>query len=157
MRSVNPLILASIALDVLLLDQLSKYLVIRSMPLNTEKVLLPFFSLAHVRNTGAAFGMFNDSNRAFIVLTFAILTLLAFLHRRLAAEGRLTAVGVACLWGGALGNLADRFRLGGVTDFLDFHWGVHHWHTFNVADSAITAGVSLMFLQNLLRARKDRP
>jgi signal peptidase II len=61
---------------------------------------------------------------------------------------------VACLWGGALGNLADRLRRGAVLDFLDFHWGVHHWPAFNVADSSITVGVALMFLQNIARARK---
>lgn len=150
-----PLILAA---DVAAVDQLSKWLVERAIPLHDVRPVLPFFNLTHVLNTGASFGMFQDSNRAFIGVTVLILAILAVLHRRLAAEGPLTRTGLALLWGGAVGNLVDRLRVGAVIDFLDFHWGAHHWPAFNVADSAITVGVGLVFLQNLRRGRdQDLP
>jgi signal peptidase II len=147
-------LLSAVAAGILILDQVSKGMVHGWVPLYSAARFGPFFNLTHVLNTGASFSMFPDANRAFIGLTIVILAVLAVLHRRLAGEGALTAFGVACLWGGALGNLADRLRRGAVVDFLDFHLGVHHWPAFNVADSAITVGVALMFLQNIARARK---
>jgi signal peptidase II len=101
-----------------------------------------------VRNTGAAFGILPNNNVFFIGLTLTILLVLAFLHRRLAAQGRWSAWGIAFLWGGALGNLADRVFHGSVTDFLAFFWRQWHWPTFNVADSAICIGISLLFLES---------
>ncbi|MBK8872106.1 MAG: signal peptidase II [Elusimicrobia bacterium] len=140
-----------IVLSVLATDQISKIVVENRMPLGHTIPILPFFSLSHVQNTGAAFGMFADSNGAFIVLTVVILALLAKMHRELAGQGTWAAVGVLLVWGGAVGNLVDRIRTGAVTDFLDFYWRGWHWPAFNVADSAITVGVTLLFVQNLFK------
>jgi signal peptidase II len=138
-------------LTVLVIDQISKIVVENQMPLGHAIPILPFFSLTHVQNTGAAFGMFADSNRAFIVLTLVLLALLAKMHRDLAGQGKWASVGVLLVWGGAVGNLVDRIRVGAVTDFLDFYWRGWHWPAFNVADSAITVGVTLLFVQNLFK------
>lgn len=146
---------AVLAVDVLILDQATKWSVEKNLALYTVKPLLPFFNLTHVLNTGASFGMFQDSNRAFIGVTLAILVLLVLYRRRLAAEGPLTVYGLALICGGAAGNLIDRLRVSAVIDFLDFYWGNHHWPAFNVADSAICAGVGLMFLQNLYGRKEN--
>jgi signal peptidase II len=135
-------------LGILLLDQASKISVEKFLPLGQTVPLLPFFALTHVQNTGAAFGLFPRSNWIFVGLTLAILGLLLKMHRELAAQGALARLGLALVWGGALGNLADRLRRGAVTDFLDVYWKGWHWPAFNVADSAITVGVSLLLIQN---------
>ncbi len=148
-------ILISAAAALLIVDQWTKRLVFTHLEPGAVKPVLPFFNLTHVLNTGASFGMFQDSNRAFIGMTVLILVVLAFLHRRIEREGRWSSLGLALLWGGALGNLVDRIRMGAVVDFLDFHWAENHFPSFNAADSAITVGVALMFLQNLIRARNQ--
>ncbi len=140
------LLFFSIAACVLLLDQVTKILVIRLIPLYSSVPVTPFFSLTHVQNTGAAFGMFQNANVFFIVSTLIILVILGFAHRHIAEQGKWGVVGLGFLWGGALGNLADRLRLGCVTDFLDVYYKNFHWYTFNVADSAITVSICLMFL-----------
>ncbi len=140
----------TLAAGILILDQSTKQMIIQSMPLNTTRPVLPFFSLTHVRNTGAAFGIFPDGNLFFIVAGFLILAGLVFFHKRLVSHSAFGAVGVSCLWGGALGNLVDRIKQGSVTDFLDFYAGRWHWPAFNVADSAICVGVFLLFLDSLL-------
>ena len=117
---MKPAHFAATAGGVFLLDQATKLLVRRAIPLNSGVTVAPFFSLTHVQNTGAAFGIAQDGNLFFIATTIIILTVLGFLHRRLAAQGRWTALGLPLLWGGALGNLVDRLRVGAVVDFLDF-------------------------------------
>ncbi|MBL0058624.1 MAG: signal peptidase II [Elusimicrobia bacterium] len=138
----------AVLLGILLLDQASKILVEKLLPLGQSVTLLPFFALTHVQNTGAAFGLFPQSNGVFVGLTLAILGLLLKMHRELAAQGILARLGLALVWGGALGNLGDRLRRGAVTDFLDVYWKGWHWPAFNVADSAITVGVSFLLIQN---------
>jgi signal peptidase II len=140
----------STVLSVLFLDQTSKIVLENLLPLGHSVPVLPFFALTHVQNTGAAFGIFAQSNKLFIGLTVVILALLVKMHKELAAQGAWARVGIAFVWGGALGNLVDRIRNGAVTDFLDVYWKTWHWPAFNVADSAITVGVSLLLLQNFL-------
>ena len=135
---------------ILFLDQVSKVVVERLLPLSHSVPLLPCFALTHVQNTGAAFGIFAQSNKLFIGLTVVILALLVKMHKELTTQGAWARVGIAFVWGGALGNLVDRLRNGAVTDFLDVYWKSWHWPAFNVADSAITVGVSLLLLQNFL-------
>ena len=69
-------------------------------------------------------------------------------------EGTRFVVAIALIFGGAVGNLLDRLRLGAVVDFLDFYWAGHHWPAFNVADSAITVGVGLFLIAHLLQFRR---
>jgi len=140
-------------LAVLSLDQASKILVEKFLPLGHSIFVLPIFALTHVQNTGAAFGVLAHSNRLFIGLTVIILALLVKMHKDLTAQGAWARVGIAFVWGGALGNMADRLRNGAVTDFLDVFWKTWHWPAFNVADSAITVGVCLLLIQNVLGAR----
>ena len=139
---------------VFLLDRFTKQLVVQRLPLHDEIPIAPFFSLVHVRNTGAAFGIFSGANTAFIVLTVIVLGALTIYRRSWLGSGPVALAGLALLWGGALGNLVDRVTLGSVTDFLDFYWRGWHWPAFNVADAAICVGVGLMVIDGLLARRE---
>ncbi len=104
--------------------------------------LLPFLSIANTRNKGVAFGLGGDISAVLIGVTVALLVgLLVYLATR-SGEQRLVWLSGALLVGGALGNLADRVRDGAVIDFIDLPL----WPTFNLADTAIVAGVLLLFL-----------
>jgi signal peptidase II len=140
-----------VAIAVLAADQATKAAVERTMALHETVPLLPFFSLTHVRNSGAAFGLLAAAPAGvrlplfFVVTALAAWALVAFL-RRTAAERRWLVGGLGGILGGALGNLVCRARYGAVVDFLDLHWAGWHWPAFNVADSAITVGVAIVLL-----------
>jgi len=138
------------ALFVLVLDQWTKWMVEVHLPPLTSHNLIPgLLDLTHVRNTGVAFGMFatHGSSIGTTALTlvglFALAIVLWYFWRTPRAD-RLLLCALALVLGGAVGNLVDRIARGGVTDFIDVFVGNHHWHTFNVADSAITVGLVLM-------------
>ncbi|WP_457675546.1 signal peptidase II [Thiolapillus sp.] len=138
-----------LALAILVLDQLSKAWMLWTFQPYEVVPVLPVFNLTLVFNEGAAFSFLSNAGGwqrwFFIGLTSVIsLGLLLWLMRLRPGE-RLTGVALAMILGGALGNLVDRVRLGKVVDFLDFHWQGWHWPAFNLADSAITLGVALMF------------
>lgn len=153
---MNPLVPA-LAAGILLLDQITKSLVMRKMLLNDSIPLLPFFSLTYVRNTGAAFGILPGANAFFIVIMIVVLALLSLSHRKFARRDAWMATGLGLLWGGALGNLLDRIRFGSVTDFLDFYWRGWHWPVFNVADSAICVGIFFLAIRDLSQSHRQEP
>ncbi len=135
------------ALAVLILDQVTKAIVLRTMAVHTAiPVIDGFFNLVHVRNRGMAFGIFNrlQGELGFYLLVAATLGAIAVLITwvvRLPAEETTFLLGLSLVMGGALGNLTDRLRHREVVDFLDFHLGPYHWPAFNTADTAITAGI----------------
>lgn len=141
---------AALTLGVLVLDQVVKAALRISIPFGHEIPLLPIFSLVHVQNTGAAFGILPRSNLFFIAVSILILALLAKLGRELSAQGSWARAGLPLVWAGALGNLIDRLRHGAVTDFLDVHWRGWHWPAFNVADSAISVGIACLVIQHFV-------
>jgi len=140
----------AVSLAVVILDQLTKAIVAARIPLHTTIPVIPgFFDLTHVRNTGAAFGLFATMNGAFrgmflnAVAFLVFLAVLAYALRTPLAETRLQSA-LTLILGGAVGNLIDRLRYGSVTDFLRFYVQRYEWPSFNVADSAITVGVLLL-------------
>lgn len=144
---------------IIILDQLTKLLILQYLPLHSSLEIIPgFFNLVHVRNPGGAFSIFAGANSAlrqglFMGLTVFIVIVLLFAYRKLRPEDRWTRTSYALIVGGALGNLVDRLRFGGeVIDFLDCYVGAYHWPAFNAADSAITAG-ALMLVVTLLRGK----
>ncbi|GBD20764.1 Lipoprotein signal peptidase [bacterium HR28] len=143
MRTRGWEIVASVAAVVLLVDQISKALVLAYLAPGgpvSEVVLIPrILRLFYVENTGAAFGLFQGKNPLLALLALAVVVVLAVWFRALVASWP-GAVALGLQLGGALGNLVDRFRHGFVVDFIDFSF----WPTFNVADSAITIGVLLL-------------
>lgn len=146
------------ALAVLVLDQVSKQLVLRAIPVHQAfDVIDGFFSLVHVKNRGMAFGFMNRPGfeMGFYLLTLVTILALLFLvfwFMRLKAEERKMTLSLSLIAGGAMGNLVDRVRLGEVIDFLDFYIGSLHWPAFNVADSAITVGTFWLALQLLFQS-----
>lgn len=141
-----------ISLLIFAADQATKFLAKSFLfPFRTITVL-PFFNIVYVENTGSAFGMFKSLGNVFFI-GFSILAAGAvtyFIIRE--KEHRLA---LSFILGGALGNLADRILHGAVIDFLDFHWGRHHWPAFNVADSALTIGITLVMAGTFLALRKS--
>ncbi len=139
---------------VYILDLVTKVMVRTTMAEGAEIKILPVFSLTHVKNTGVAFGLFQNKNTLLALLGFCVVTAIGLLSYRLRREDRFVSLVLAGVVGGALGNLTDRFFYGRVTDFLDFHVASFYWPVFNVADSAICVGAFLLIGQNLFRKAK---
>lgn len=140
------------------LDQLTKVYIEKSFSLHeTVKVIPNFFNITSVRNQGAAFGFLADSSFRepfFISISLiAGLAILWYIHH-LPADQKNFTLPLALIFAGAMGNLIDRVRLGEVIDFIDVHWYGHHWPAFNVADSAISVGVGLLFFFMWLHEKK---
>lgn len=158
-KAKGPYLLLSLL--VLVADQWSKWLVERHLPLHQPKEIIPgLLNLTHVQNTGVAFGMFaaNGNSRGTLILTvlgMVALTVVGIYFWRTSIRDRLMLTSLALILGGAVGNLMDRVATGSVTDFIDAYVGTYHWHTFNVADSAITIGICLMALEIILAGRKS--
>ncbi|MFA5976477.1 MAG: signal peptidase II [Elusimicrobiota bacterium] len=128
---------------VILLDRLSKWWVMSRFQLGESRVLTHYFWLTYVQNTGTAFGMFQENNKALLIFSIVILGVLLYGARGLSERGGLwSALGVALVLGGAVGNMIDRIHYGRVIDFLDFRI----WPVFNVADSAITLGACALMI-----------
>lgn len=143
----------ALSLTVFIVDQATKYFVRTGIAPFDIIHVLPVLNLVHVENTGSAFGMFKAlGNTFFIVMASGASLLVAFLMVK--DPGNRTAFSL--ILGGAAGNLTDRIMYGHVVDFLDLHAGNLHWPAFNVADSALTAGIILMLLQSIIQLRKGQ-
>jgi signal peptidase II len=147
-----------LSLAVMLADQITKQLVIRSLERFESYPLMPQLNLVHMHNTGAAFSMMSSLSPVFFVLlgVGVSIGILVWLRRHPVGE-KLVAAGLSLILGGALGNVIDRVRLGHVTDFIDFYLGDWHFAAFNVADSAITVGAGLLILDMVLQSRRKQP
>ncbi len=143
----------SVALLVMLLDQLSKHLVGLYLQGTQPVAVFPGLNLVLVHNPGAAFGLLSEAGGwqrwFFIVLSGIIMLLLGCWLCTLHSGQRCLAAGLSLILGGAAGNLCDRIRLGEVVDFIDVYYRSWHWPAFNVADSAICLGVALLLLDML--------
>ncbi len=143
----------------IILDQASKWLLARSLPLEgTRDLVKGFLRLWHVRNSGAVWGFFQGHDGGLVpkvitALAIAALLVVLVFFLRAASHERLELFAYTFILGGATGNIIDRLRLGHVVDFLDVYAGSWHWPTFNVADSCITIGVLLLAL-SLLKGGK---
>ena len=133
---------------IVLLDQATKYLARTYInPLESIE-LLPILNLVSVRNQGAAFGMFRSlGNNFFIAISFAAILFMLWVIVTAKEDYRIFSL----LAGGAIGNLIDRLTLGYVVDFIDFTISGHHWPAFNVADSALTIGITFMLITLVIK------
>jgi signal peptidase II len=142
----------AMALVVLALDQWSKWQVETHLPRGSVREVIPgFLNLTHVKNTGVAFGLFASGGDLFRTVLLSLLGLVALgivahYFRRTPSADRWLLTALGLILGGAVGNITDRVVAGEVTDFIDAYVGTYHWHTFNVADSAISIGIFLMIL-----------
>lgn len=144
----------------LVLDIVTKILILRFLPEGASKTVVPgLVNLTHVQNPGVAFGLLNSLGSAGppILIGAGLVALLVVVvyFKQTASGDKLLLWALALILGGALGNLLDRIATGSVTDFVDVYFRTHHWHTFNVADSAISVGIGLMLL-DLVQERSSR-
>jgi signal peptidase II len=153
--------LGLIVLVVLALDQATKYLISTQLSLGDSITVIPgFFHLTLVRNSGMAFGLLSAAAipyKPFLVTFLSIVALgaVAIYAVSSPANERLSQFALAFILGGAAGNIIDRTRLGYVVDFIDVFYRGSHWPAFNVADSAICAGVALLLIDTLLRPARS--
>ena len=113
--------------------------------------IFPFLNLVLVWNRGISFGMFGGGALPpWLLAAVALAVTLALVIWLRKVDTRLLAVAIGLVIGGALGNVADRFRFGAVADFVDPHWGDYHWPAFNLADAAIFVGVMILLIDALL-------
>ncbi len=134
---------------VVLCDQISKALIVAHLPLHDQIAIVQgFFNLTHIHNPGGAFGFMAGLDAAwrtviFLVISSAAVGLVLYFYAKTPQSYSWLTAGFALIFGGAIGNLIDRFRFGIVIDFLDFYVADWHWPAFNLADSAITVGVGI--------------
>jgi signal peptidase II len=140
---------------IILLDQLSKGLILRYLPFNkTIPVIKGFFNITHVLNPGGAFGLMANLSPImrsiiFLFISSVAVGLIFYFYKKTPTHHSWLAAAFALIFGGAIGNLIDRIRFGMVIDFLDFYVGNLHWPAFNIADSAISTGIGI-FLYHLI-------
>jgi len=149
----------AIALVLVLADQFTKILVLGSFALGEGKEMTGFFNLVRVHNAGAAFSFLAGASGwqrwFFTALGLVAAVVIVWMLKNHPGQ-RLFCFALACILGGAVGNVIDRVLYGYVVDFLDFHWAGMHFPAFNVADSAITVGAACLILDELLRVRRAR-
>ncbi len=129
-----------IACGIIILDQITKFLALKFLPLNTPvPIIKNFLNLTLVRNRGAAFGLFQNQLFWFVLVSFFAIGLILYTLKS-KTHSFLLKLCLSLILGGAAGNLIDRMRLGCVIDFLD----LRVWPVFNLADSMITVAAVLL-------------
>jgi len=154
-----------LALLIIVSDQLTKTLIIGSFELGDSHTVTSFFNIVRVHNAGAAFSFLADASgwqRWFFVGLGLVATVAIVWMLKSHGGQRLFSLALSLILGGALGNVIDRLLHGHVIDFLQFHWDWlapifpgGYFPSFNIADSAITAGAVLLILDELLRVRRS--
>jgi signal peptidase II len=149
------LVFIGLALGIVIVDQLTKaWLVANLSPGETMTVIGDWVRLVFSQNSGALFGLFRDNAALFGLASLVVVGLIVAYHARAATSLYLT-VTLGFLLGGAIGNMIDRLRLGYVVDFVDVGIGPTRFYTFNVADSAISLAILLLFLAAIRPALVD--
>ena len=147
-----------LAFIILLIDQFTKVLIVGYYHLGDSTYVTSFFNVVRAHNSGAAFSFLAGASGwqrwFFTIVGFIAAAVIIWMLRSHAGQ-RLFSFAMACILGGAIGNVIDRMAHGYVIDFLDFHWHGMHFPAFNVADSAITLGAICLILDELLRVRKS--
>ena len=149
-----------LALIILIVDQFTKILILGYYQLGNSTTVTRFFDIVRAHNSGAAFSFLRDASGwqrwLFTGIGVAAAVFIVWMLRSHAGQ-KLFSFALACILGGAIGNVVDRLLHGYVVDFLLFHWGTRwYFPAFNVADSAITIGAIGLILDELLRVRRSK-
>ncbi len=148
-----------LALILLIADQFTKVLILGYYRLGDATYVTSFFNVVRVHNTGAAFSFLAGASGwqrwFFTAIGLAAAAFIIWMLRSHAGQ-KLFSFAMACILGGAIGNVVDRTLHGYVVDFLDFHYRNWHFPAFNIADSAITIGAICLVLDELLRVRRGK-
>jgi signal peptidase II len=140
---------------IIITDQITKAIILKSMPLYHSVPVIPgFFNITHIHNPGGAFGFLANQSSNLRAVVFLLISALAvglifWFYKNTPKTHPWLATAFAMIFGGAIGNLIDRIRFGKVVDFLDVYLGHLHWPAFNVADSAIVIGI-VIFIFHLI-------
>ncbi len=150
-------LLLLMSLIIIILDQITKYIVRHNLHLYDQKKVFDFWNWTLAFNKGAAFSLFAEQGgwqRIFFgVLAVCVsVGLVYYILNKLYTF--TVGIAVSFILGGALGNLVDRILFGQVTDFIDWHIKTHHWPAFNVADAFITVGVALILIEQVFFTKK---
>ena len=148
----------ALAILIMVLDQLSKVLILGAFELGEATPVASFFNLVRVHNSGAAFSFLGGASgwqRWFFSGVGVVATVFIVYLLKAHPAQKLFCLALACILGGAVGNVIDRLLYGHVIDFLDFHWAGWHFPAFNLADSAITLGAICLIADELLRVRRS--
>ena len=148
-----------IALCVVVIDQLTKYVVLNYVLSEYVAIVLtPFFAVVRAWNTGVSFSMFNNwgINGVYILSGVALIIVTVLLIWLKNEHNKVIQLALGFIIGGALGNVIDRIRLGAVFDFLDFYVGEYHWPAFNMADSFICVGAFIIVIHGIISNNLDK-
>ncbi len=146
------LFLVVIVIAVIVIDQVTKQFIIDHVPFGESvspiPALSPFFQITYIHNTGAAFGFLPQGGDLFLIIELVVVVILIGFYPRIAAQERLTRLGIALVIGGALGNATDRITHGAVIDFIHYQIPGVISNVSNLADHAIVIGVIVIFVQS---------
>lgn len=134
------------------IDQITKYLIRKNLSPHEVIKILPGLNIVHVSNTGAAFGILRGAGNLFFI-GISVIAIAVILYLLIKEKRHLLPYSL--ILGGAIGNLIDRITIGHVTDFIDLYVGRFHWPAFNVADSSLTVGIIILFIE-ILRTDKKK-
>ncbi len=147
-----------LTLVLVVLDQISKWIVNQTIAINESVVVIPgFFSLSHVRNTGAAFGILSNQRWIFMVFTAVVIAVGVFLLASRRVRNRWGIFSLALIMGGGIGNMIDRVFLGEVVDFFAFNFWGYQFAVFNVADIFVCCGTFVLAFYVFLSKDFDSP
>jgi signal peptidase II len=148
-----------LALAIFIADQFTKVLILGYYRLGDSTYVASFFNIVRAHNTGAAFSFLATASGwqrwFFTVIGIAAAVFIVWMLRSHAGQ-KLFSFALACILGGAVGNVVDRLLHGYVVDFVQVHWRGWYFPAFNVADSAITVGAAFLILDELRRVRRAR-
>lgn len=148
------LVLFAVVMNLVLADAVIKELAAGYLKGAAAVSVIPgLFNLAYVENRGCAWGMFQGQVWPLAIFGVVALAFLIWRRKSVFGSGRLPAIAEPLLYAGIIGNLIDRLFRGYVIDMFDFHWGIHHFPCFNLADSCICVAVGLLLLASVL----DKP
>jgi len=149
-----------LAVVVVILDQLTKYIASASLVMYKPVAVMPMFNWTLMHNSGAAFSFLHDAGgwqRWFFALIAIVVSVVIILWiNRLQQHEKWQAAALALILGGAIGNVIDRIWLGYVVDFIDVYYDNSHWPAFNIADSAISIGVAMIIIDSIREYRAER-
>lgn len=147
-----------LAAAIVVIDQITKYVILQKFVLHESLYITSFFNLVRVHNTGAAFSMLADAGgwqRVFFIAIAVVASVWVVWLLRRYPQQKLFCLALGMILGGAVGNLIDRVLFGAVVDFVQVHYGGYFFPAFNVADSAITCGAALLIWDGIRPQRDD--